>query len=131
MAAAWADSGLIFIRPDGSPLDPARVTKRFYALLAAAGLHRIRFHDLRHSCASLLLDQGVDLVVIKELLGHAHISITAEIYAHVRLRLQHDAINRLSDALIKDDGPSDVPHEADVSTPGDEDDPPLATALPR
>ena len=131
-ADAWADSGLIFTRPDGSPLDPARVTKRFYALLATAGLRRIRFHDLRHSCASLLLDQGVDLVVIKELLGHAHISITAEIYAHVRLRLQHDAINRLSDALTNDDGPSeDDPSDTATDKPGDEDDPPLAAAPPR
>ncbi|GGS91001.1 hypothetical protein GCM10010156_56650 [Planobispora rosea] len=62
----------------------------------------IRFHNLRHSRASLLLDQGVDLVVIKELLGHAHISITANTYAHVRLHLQRDAIERMGDAL---DGP--------------------------
>ncbi|AUA11839.1 site-specific tyrosine recombinase XerC [Streptomyces malaysiensis subsp. malaysiensis] len=51
-------------------------------------LRRIRFHDLRHSTATLLLEQGVELVVIKELLGHAHIGVTAGVYAHVRLRLQ-------------------------------------------
>ncbi|MFE9176300.1 tyrosine-type recombinase/integrase [Streptomyces sp. NPDC007126] len=53
-----------------------------------AGLRRIRFHDLRHSTATLLLEQGVELVVIKELLGHAHIGVTATVYAHVRLHLQ-------------------------------------------
>ncbi|MCP9960183.1 tyrosine-type recombinase/integrase [Streptomyces sudanensis] len=48
----------------------------------------MRFHDLRHSTATLLLEQGVELVVIKELLGRAHIGVTATIYTHVRLRLQ-------------------------------------------
>ncbi|MEU9065074.1 DUF4158 domain-containing protein [Streptomyces sp. NPDC048430] len=60
---------------------------------------RIRFHDLRHSTATLLLEQGVELVVIKELLGHAHIGVTATVYAHVRIRLQRDAIDLLGHAL--------------------------------
>lgn len=64
-----------------------------------AGLRRIRFHDLRHSTATLLLEQGVELVVIKELLGHAHIGVTAGIYTHVRLRLQRKAIDALNGAL--------------------------------
>ncbi|MGV9774302.1 tyrosine-type recombinase/integrase [Streptosporangium sp. NPDC003464] len=84
-------------------LDPANLTRRFCGLLDQAGLRRIRFHDLRHLTATLLLEQGVELVVIKELLGHAHISITADVYAHVRLRLQRDAIERMSGAL--DDHP--------------------------
>ncbi|MFJ2110963.1 tyrosine-type recombinase/integrase, partial [Streptomyces sp. NPDC087850] len=58
-----------------------------------------RTHDLRHSTATLLLEQGIELVVIKELLGHAHIGVTATVYAHVRLRLQRDAIDTLSTAL--------------------------------
>nr|WP_315903739.1 tyrosine-type recombinase/integrase [Streptomyces rhizosphaerihabitans] len=71
--------------PKGRPLDPTNLTRRFRRrLLRSAGLRTIRFHDLRHSTATLLLEQGGDLVVIKELLGHAHIGV----YAHVRLRLQ-------------------------------------------
>ncbi|GAA2653593.1 hypothetical protein GCM10010425_79370 [Streptomyces spororaveus] len=62
------------------------------------GLRRIRFHDLRHSTATLLLER-VDLVVIKELLGHAHIGVTAGVYAHVRLGLQRQAIDSLTGAL--------------------------------
>jgi integrase len=84
-------------------INPANVNRDFKALLERAGLRKLRFHDLRHSCASLLLDNGVDLIVIKELLGHAHISITADTYAHVRLRLQRDAIERMGNAL--DDHP--------------------------
>ena len=64
-----------------------------------AHLRQIRFHDLSHSTATLLLEQGVELVVIKELLGHAHIGVTATVYAHVRLRLQRDAIDLLGRAL--------------------------------
>jgi integrase len=106
--SAWKDSGLVFTTPLGGPLDPANLTRRFRSLLERAGLRRIRFHDLRHSTATLLLEQGVDLVVIKELLGHAHIGVTAGVYAHVRLRLQRQAIDTLNDALSPTDGePSD------------------------
>lgn len=77
------------------------------ALLHRAGLRRIRFHDLRHSTATLLLEQGVELVVIKELLGHAHIGVTATVYAHVRLRLQRDAIDLLGRTLQTTDQPDD------------------------
>ncbi|WP_329562230.1 tyrosine-type recombinase/integrase [Kitasatospora sp. NBC_01266] len=97
--AAWKASGYVFTRPDGSPIEGATLTRHFNALLRRATLRRIRFHDLRHSAATLLLEQGVELVVIKELLGHAHIGVTATVYAHVRLRLQRDAIDLLSNAL--------------------------------
>ncbi|WP_407674408.1 tyrosine-type recombinase/integrase [Nonomuraea glycinis] len=88
VGAVWPETGLVFTTRHGGMINPANVSRDFKALLQRAGLRTIRFHDLRHLCASLLLDQGVDLVVIKELLGHAHISINAGTYAHVRLRLQ-------------------------------------------
>jgi integrase len=83
----------------GSPIEGATLTRHFNTLLRRATLRHIRFHDLRHSAATLLLEQGVELVVIKELLGHAHIGVTATVYAHVRLRLQRDAIDLLGNAL--------------------------------
>ncbi|MEW1640155.1 tyrosine-type recombinase/integrase [Streptomyces sp. NPDC093801] len=114
---AWQNSGYVFTRPDGAPIEGATLTRHFTALLRRAGLRRIRFHDLRHSAATLLLEQGVELVVIKELLGHAHIGVTATVYAHVRLRLQRQAIDTLSNALR---------HPADATAePNDGDDPPL------
>ncbi|MFD3381251.1 MULTISPECIES: tyrosine-type recombinase/integrase [unclassified Streptomyces] len=77
----------------------AKLTRTFTRLLRPTGLRRIRFHDLRHSTATLLLEQGVELVVIKKLLGHAHIGVTATVYAHVRLRLQRQALDTLGVAL--------------------------------
>ncbi|WP_329316734.1 site-specific integrase (plasmid) [Streptomyces sp. NBC_01278] len=109
LGAGWSDRDLVFTTPAGGPLDPANLTRRFRGLLDRAGLRRIRFHDLRHSTATLLLEQGVDLVVIKELLGHAHIGVTAGVYAHVRLRLQRQAINTLGDALGTDNDARDDP----------------------
>ncbi|MDH6109784.1 integrase [Kitasatospora sp. MAP12-15] len=121
--AGWKDSGYVFARPDGSPIEGATLTRHFTALLRRARLRRIRFHDLRHSAATLLLEQGVELVVIKELLGHAHIGVTATVYAHVRLRLQRQAIDTLSNVLR---------HPADATAePDGGDDPPLCAGLVR
>ncbi|MFI0811875.1 tyrosine-type recombinase/integrase [Streptomyces echinatus] len=111
----WRYNGLVFTTPTGRPLDPANLTRRFRSFLRRTGLRRIRFHDLRHSTATLLLEQGVDLIVIKELLGHAHIGVTAGVYAHVRLRLQRQAIDALGNALdAQHDDPDDSPAAAVV-----------------
>ncbi|MBT2413562.1 site-specific integrase [Streptomyces sp. ISL-12] len=110
----WMGNGLVFTTPKGRPLDPTNLTRRFRRLLHSARLRTIRFHDLRHSTATLLLEQGVDLVVIKELLGHAHIGVTAGVYAHVRLRLQRQAIDTLGSILGTTDDPDDPPTAAVV-----------------
>ncbi|GAA3872442.1 hypothetical protein GCM10023084_26760 [Streptomyces lacrimifluminis] len=119
----WQDNGYVFTRPNGAPIEGATLTRHFNTALRHARLRRIRFHDLRHSAAILLLEQGVELVVIKELLGHAHIGVTATVYAHVRLRLQRDAIDLLGHALRE---PAEI-----TSKPGDSDEPPLAGAAVR
>ena len=79
----WKDSGYVFTRPNGAPIEGATLTRHFNTLLRRATLRRIRFHDLRHSAATSL-EHGVELVVIKELLGHAHIGVTATVYANPR-----------------------------------------------
>ncbi|GAA3236338.1 site-specific integrase [Streptomyces thermocoprophilus] len=119
---AWRHSGYVFTTPQGGPIDPTNLTHTFTTLLRKAGLRRIRFHDLRHSTATLLLEQGVELVVIKELLGHAHIGVTAGVYAHVRLRLQRQAIDALGTAL---DG---LTNTETVNADGDEP-PPCAASV--
>ncbi|MEU9625179.1 tyrosine-type recombinase/integrase, partial [Streptomyces sp. NPDC048155] len=101
----------------GRPIDPTNLTRTFLTLLRKAGLRRIRFHDLRHSTATLLVEQGVELVVIKELLGHAHIDVTATVYAHVRLRLQRDAIDLLGRTLHNPTGTTNQPDDGDNPLP--------------
>ncbi|MEU2429883.1 site-specific integrase [Streptomyces sp. NPDC007861] len=119
----WQDSGHVFTTVQGRAIDPTNLTRAFSTLLRKAGLRRIRFHDLRHSTATLLLEQGVELVVIKELLGHAHIGVTAAVYAHVRLRLQRDAIDTLGTALGS--------RETTETARSGGDDPPPCVALVR
>jgi integrase len=95
----WHDTNLVFCRPDGYPLSGSVVTHRFQELLEAAGLSRRRFHDLRHSCATLLLAQGVSPRVVMDVLGHSQISLTMNTYAHVLPELRRDAADRMNDLL--------------------------------
>jgi len=79
----WQDSGLVFASSIGTSLEPRNLFPAFKALLRKAGLPNVRFHDLRHSAASLLLAQGVPMRALMELLGHSSIGTTADIYSDV------------------------------------------------
>ena len=95
----WQEQGLVFTSTIGTPLDGPNVTHRFQEHIAAAGLPRQWFHDLRHACASQLLAQGVSPRVVMETLGHSQIGITMNLYAHVMPTLQRDAAERM-EALL-------------------------------
>lgn len=104
----WTETGLVFTTSTGRPMDPAAVHRHHQAICELADVRYIRFHDLRHTCATLLLEQGVDLVTIKDLLGHAQIHTTADIYSHVRLRLQRHAVESMNQALQADQPDDDT-----------------------
>jgi integrase len=97
----WNKLGLVFTRPDGHPLDGTVVTHQFHRFLDRAGLPQRRFHDLRHSCATLLLVQGVSPRVVMEILGHSHIAMTMNTYTHVVPELRRDAAQRM-EALLQE-----------------------------
>jgi integrase len=99
----WTDSGLVFTSPIGTPVEPRNVSRTFGTMLAEAKLPRIRFHDLRHTAATLLLAQGVDPRTIMETLGHSQISLTLNTYSHVLPSLQADAAAKL-DAILNGQG---------------------------
>jgi integrase len=82
---------------DGHGFEPRNVSREFQALLLSAGLPAIRFHDLRHTAATLLLAQGVDPRTIMETLGYSQISLT---YAHALPALQSDAAAKM-DAILR------------------------------
>jgi len=84
----------------GEPLSRQHVTAhRFKPLLRRAGLPELRFHDLRHTCATLLLSKNVNLKVVSEMLGRASIAITLDTYSHVLPTMQESAAKAMEDAL--------------------------------
>ena len=78
----------MFTSSIGTAIDKSRLLKDFKAILRAAGLPNIRYHDRRHTAATLLLAQGVDVRTIMETLGHSQISLTLNTYVHVMPALQ-------------------------------------------
>jgi integrase len=96
----WEDSDLAFTGPTGAPLEPITLHRDFKQLLQTAELStNTRFHDLRHTAASLLLAEGVHLRMIMELLGHSSISLTANTYAHVMPAAMRDVADRMESLL--------------------------------
>lgn len=95
----WQDAGFVFTSAVGTPLEARNVTRQFKALLRTAKLPNIRLHDLRHSCATLLLAQGVNPRVVMETLGHSQVSLTLNTYSHVLPALQRDAASQI-DAIL-------------------------------
>jgi integrase len=82
--ALWQEHGLVFPSAVGTPLSGGNLNRDFKATLQRAGLSkRTRFHDLRHTCATLLLEQGVNPKFVQELLGYADISLTLNVYSRV------------------------------------------------
>ena len=96
----------IFCHPDGSPLNPNLVTRVFKRTATKAGLENFRFHDLRHTHASLMLALGVHLKVVSERLGHSGIGITGNHYSHVLPTVQKGAVEQFGAAwrLVVADG---------------------------
>lgn len=80
---AWQNTGLVFTREDGSPVHADHLAGRFAKLVKGSGVKRVRFHDLRHTHATLLLKAGVPIKVVSERLGHASPAFTLQVYAHV------------------------------------------------
>lgn len=81
--AARAGEALVFLNGEGRPVSPPYLRQRFKRLLVQAGLPKLRLHDLRHSCATLLIGKRVPMKTIQEWLGHSDYRITADIYSHV------------------------------------------------
>ncbi|MFR0031449.1 MAG: tyrosine-type recombinase/integrase [Coprococcus phoceensis] len=79
----YQDNGVVFAKADGSFEDPREVLRRFHKILKKAGVRKCRFHDLRHTFASILINEGESMKVIQELLGHSTITTTMDIYSHV------------------------------------------------
>jgi integrase len=95
----WKEYGLIFTSLIGTPIETSKLRRVFLKLLADAGLPRIRFHDLRHTAASLMLNHGVPAIVVSKRLGHARVSITEDVYGHLVPGMQAEAAKLISDLV--------------------------------
>jgi integrase len=96
----YQDQGLVFTTDTGAPINPSNLRQRnFTPLLKRAGLPHMRFHDLRHTCATLLLSRGVHPKFVQELLGHATIAITLDTYSHVMPSMGDATARAIEDAL--------------------------------
>jgi integrase len=96
----YQDQGLIFPSQVGTPMNAKNLVDRsFKLLLELAGLPPIRFHDLRHTCATLLLSKNINPKIVSEMLGHTTVAITLDTYSHVLPNMQDHAATAMEDVL--------------------------------
>ena len=95
----WRDADYVFSQLDWSPIDPDAVTHAFARIIKQAGFSKMRFHDLRHTHASLMLKQDVHPKIASECLGHSSFAITLDTYSHVLPGLQEAAALRFEDGV--------------------------------
>lgn len=95
----WVERGLVFCTDSGDFVIPDYADRELHKLLVAAGLPDIRFHDLRHSVATMLLVAGVHPKVVQERLGHSSIAMTMDTYSHLVPSMQQEAAKKIDDML--------------------------------
>ena len=96
----WVEYDLIFPTTIGSPSDWRNLVRSFKDVLRTSNLPNIRFHDLRHTAATLMLQQGIHPKVVQERLGHSQISLTLDTYSHVLPNMQEEAAEKIDELII-------------------------------
>jgi integrase len=108
---AWREYDLIFPTSVGTPIDQRSFLRTFKLFLKHAGLPSIRFHDLRHTSASLMLNHDVPVIIVSRRLGHARASITSDIYGHLMPNMQDEAAEMIDELVT----PTEVKLEKPIS----------------
>lgn len=108
---AWQENDLVFSNNHGGFLHPTHMYIAFQKLLKDAGLPPMRFHDLRHSAATILVAMGINIKIVQELLGHSSAALTLNVYGHVFPTLQREAMEKWSTLL----GPQEEHPDQDES----------------
>jgi integrase len=96
----WKENDLIFTSTVGTPVDWRNMYREFKSIIKKADLPDIRFHDLRHTTATLMLQQGIHPKVVQERLGHSNISLTLNTYSHVLPSMQDAAAEKMDEFLV-------------------------------
>ena len=89
----------MFVTPEGHPINPSVLSHNFTRAVKQAGLEHVRFHDLRHTFASLMLMRGAKPKVISEALGHSSVAFTMDVYSHIIDGMQQDAMALLDEVM--------------------------------
>jgi integrase len=98
-SSSWKESGLVFTTDIGTPISPRNLIRLFKSKIQEAGLPDIRFHDLRHGVASLLLEKNVHPKIVSELLGHSSVNLTLNTYSHIINPLNRVAADTMDDVV--------------------------------
>lgn len=101
---AWQQNDYVFTTRTGRPVEPRNISRSFERIADGAGLPRVRLHDARHGCATLLFAAGVPARVVMEILGHSQIAVTMNIYTHVSEETRREAIGHM-DRMLRRRGP--------------------------
>lgn len=98
--ASYNQHGLVFCSETGTPITPRNLVRQFRQLLEKAGLPDIRFHDLRHTHATWMLEEGINPKIVADRLGHSSTTVTLDIYSHVTPATQREASERVNVRLL-------------------------------
>ncbi|MDA0353753.1 MAG: site-specific integrase [Chloroflexi bacterium] len=101
----YVERDLVFTRPGGLPIHATTLVKDFQRLLARLGLPRRRFHDLRHTAVSIMLEQGVALTTIQDVVGHADFHLTKNTYGHLAESIKREAADKMATARARSTRP--------------------------
>ena len=99
LSEIWEENDLVFPGQTGKPLDPATLTRNFIKIVRKLGLENVRLHDMRHFHASQLYANGLQLKDLQQRMGHSSISVTADIYTHVDIGNQDEALEAFEKSL--------------------------------
>ncbi|MEO7909231.1 MAG: tyrosine-type recombinase/integrase [Roseiflexaceae bacterium] len=114
-AVARPDAKYVFLSTTGTPIEPMNLRNHFKKVIAEMGLSaNTRFHDLRHSVASFLIDAGEHPRVIQEMLGHSLLSTTMNVYGHVLESTHRQATDRLDELFTPDAAPKDEGDQQEI-----------------
>jgi integrase len=99
MGTRWQENDMLFPSSIGTPMNQSNLYKNFKDMIQNAGLPNIRFHDLRHTAASIMLNHNIPIIVVSRRLGHSKASITLDIYGHLMHEMQDEVANLIDDLI--------------------------------
>ncbi len=99
MGTAFTDSDLVICKPDGTPYKPDTMSHKWERFLKKHSLKKIRFHDLRHTCATMLIEANVPMKTVSTFMGHSNIQITLDTYAHCTKAMEQQAADTIDNIL--------------------------------